>query len=54
MSLELVVGSWNLVLKQFFIWRLLHVDICMTVCHEHLNYPPKVESETSSNLLKIR
>ena len=26
----------------------------MTVRHEHLNYPPKVESETSSNLLQIR
>ena len=30
--------------KQFFIWRLLHVDICMTLRHEHLNYPRKVES----------
>ena len=26
----------------------------MTVRHEHLNFPPKVESETSSNLLQIR
>ena len=63
--LELVVGSRNLVLidhiffvflslkKQFFIWRLLHIDICMTVSHEHLNYPRKVESGTSSNLLQI-
>ena len=30
--------------KQFFIQRLLHVDICMTLRHEHLNYPRKVES----------
>ena len=26
----------------------------MTVRHEHLNFAPKVESETSSNLLQIR